>query len=385
MNTQTPKTIIALSALLVDVSDSDSLPSEIKLVPSGEFRSARDNRPVGLAAWSLDEAGALKIIANFNALRTDFLIDYDHQTLSAKANGQPAPAAGWGGELQWRDDGLYAIRINWTKAALKAIADKEYRYISPVIQFDEQTGAVYGVPMAALTNYPALDNLNDLAAAAADLFLTQPQETIMDKNEITERLFYLLNLPLTTTTEDLLAELDKLKTMISQPDGTTTGLSALLSVKPEIDFAKYVPIEVVHGLNARLAQLSSTALSGELDALIMKGQADGKILGAAAEKWARDMGKGNIAALKAYLESTPAIAALSGMQTEKLKTATTLPGDNLAACQALGVDASDPVAALSATEWLGNSVLSAEFGSFDAYKAYRKAESNGQIKILGAQ
>jgi phage head maturation protease len=55
--------------------------------------------------------------------------------------------------------------------------------------------------------------------------------TIMDQDELLERLRHLLNLPTLTTLEGVLTELDKLKTVISTPEGTTLGLSAYLSAQ----------------------------------------------------------------------------------------------------------------------------------------------------------
>lgn len=312
-------TLVALSALLVDLEGG--APSEIKLIPAGSFRSARDARPVDVPAWLMDDAIAAAVLSAQAALKGKFLFDYDHQTLRAEKNGQPAPAAGWGGRLEWRSgDGLYAVEMDWTPAALSAIAAKEYRYISPVFLYDKQTGAVTSVKMAALTNYPALDDLTDLAAAAALIYST-PQETAMDPKEIIERLIYLLNLPVTATIDEIGAELDKLKVMIAQPDGATVGLSALLSAKDQElvalsaqvdaspDMSKFMPVEVVLELQTQLAALSAQSAEGELERLIKEN--DRKLPTPGQKAWAATQ---SVAALSAYLEKAPEIVP-RGMQT----------------------------------------------------------------------
>lgn len=53
----------------------------------------------------------------------------------------------------------------------------------------------------------------------------------MDQDELLERLRYMLNLPTLSTLEEILAELDKLKTVISTPENTTQGLAAYLSAQ----------------------------------------------------------------------------------------------------------------------------------------------------------
>jgi phage head maturation protease len=55
--------------------------------------------------------------------------------------------------------------------------------------------------------------------------------TIMDQDELIERLRYMLNLPTLATLEEIILELDKLKTVISTPENTTQGLAAYLSAQ----------------------------------------------------------------------------------------------------------------------------------------------------------
>lgn len=139
-------------------------PSEFRLMPAGTFK-AKDGRPYGLQGWNLSDAAAWAIIGRAQRQRDRFLIDYDHQTLND--NGTRAPAAGWFSRLEWRPgDGLYAAGVEWTAAAQAAIQAKEYRYISPVLTYDPKSGNVTGLLMAAIVNYPAIDGLTDLAAAA---------------------------------------------------------------------------------------------------------------------------------------------------------------------------------------------------------------------------
>ncbi len=379
MNKNHSTQTVELSALLVDLEGG--APCEIKLVPCGSFRSARDNRPVGLSAWVMNDECATAILSAQSQLKTKFVVDYDHQTLHAATSGIKAPAAGWAGHLEWREgDGLYAVDMSWNAAALAAIAANEYRYISPVIKFDGQTGLVTGVPMAALTNYPALDNLNDLAAAAALLFST-PQESAMD--ELLERLRYLLNLPLTSTAEEISAELDKLKTMIAGPDGTTAGLSALLSAKADeiaalsaqigtaVDLTQYVPIAVVTEMRSQLTALSGNVVDDRVEKLIEQGKADGRIIGASLESYLTDLGKQDFSALSGFLESAQPIAALSGMQTGGKPPAS---ASSTSSTEDKGKQ-----------DYQASAALQAEFGDEATYLAYCSAQESGAVKILGGK
>lgn len=87
------------------------------------------------------------------------MIDYEHQTLKAEKNGQPAPAAGWMHALRWIEGkGLHAL-AELTERAKEQIKAGEYRYFSPVIQYSTKTGEVTKLLMGALTNNPAIHGM----------------------------------------------------------------------------------------------------------------------------------------------------------------------------------------------------------------------------------
>ncbi len=160
---------LSIAACVGEPFELLSATQDIQLTPAGLFR-ARDGRPEGLPGWYIDAVLAATVIEQAFLQKDRFLIDYEHQTLYAEKNGQPAPAAGWykGTDMQWREGaGLFATNIEWTPAAAKAIANKEYRYISPVIVYNKTTGHILAVNMAALVNYAAIDGMNDIASVAA--------------------------------------------------------------------------------------------------------------------------------------------------------------------------------------------------------------------------
>lgn len=379
--------LVALSALSVDLEGG--APSEIKLIPAGSFRSARDARPVEVAAWVMDDAIAAAVLSAQAGLKGKFLVDYDHQTIRAEKNGQPAPAAGWGGRLEWRPgDGLYAVDMDWTAAALSAIETKEYRYISPVFLYDKKTGAVTSIKMAALTNFPALDDLTDLAAAAALIYST-PQDDPMDK-QLLAALCAVLGMPGTATEAELSSELDKVKAQLTATDGTVTALSAALTAKDQElvalsaqvetqagatpDLTKYAPIAVVTELQTKLAALSGNVVDDRVEKLIAQGKADGRIIGEHLEQYLTDLGKQNFVALSGFLDSAQPIAALSGMQTQSQSPIA--DGDGIAALS--GDDR-------AIAEYSKTAALQAEFGSEGTYLAYCRANESGAVKIHGSK
>jgi len=133
----------AIAALTLEITDRTG--KSVQLLPAGHFK-ARDGRPASIAAckdWMCGPDQAQSMVAAATSQHNPMVIDYEHQTLNAERNGQPAPAAGWFKTMEWRaGEGLFATDVDWTPAAAKAIADGEYRYISPVFEFSSVTGEV---------------------------------------------------------------------------------------------------------------------------------------------------------------------------------------------------------------------------------------------------
>ena len=145
--------------------------AEFRIIPQGEFRSI-DGRPEGLPGWKMDSVIAGGIAADL-AARDALVIDYEHQTLRVKQNGQPAPAAGWLSRVTWREGlGLFAVDVKWTDKAKQMIGAGEYRFISPVFTFDKTSGNVGRLIGLGLTNNPGLTGLTDLSKVALSLSLS---------------------------------------------------------------------------------------------------------------------------------------------------------------------------------------------------------------------
>src|SRR5690606_17995947 len=107
---QTPKhSVFAIAACVFELQANAA--GEIQLLPAGAFR-ARDGRPEKIPHWFIDGDIAAAVIARAASRKTPLVIDYEHQTLLTEQNGQPAPAAGWFREMEWRDGaGLFALNV----------------------------------------------------------------------------------------------------------------------------------------------------------------------------------------------------------------------------------------------------------------------------------
>lgn len=333
----------------------DKNAKSIQLFPAGEF-SAPFGAMLGEGPWRLNQDSAEKLIAAVARRSNDILIDYEHQSLTANKEGHAAPAAGWINttSLVWTDTGLYAQKPDWKAKAAAMIDADEYRYLSPVFTYDSVTGTPLNILSVALTNTPAIDGMAAVSLAALMAGTTTPEEPVMDLSELMERLCYLLNLPITTTPTDMLAELDKLKGMIggdataaaSLPDlltGRETEIAALKSAintlkSAQPDPAKFVPIEAFLAVQAQHRQQSEDTLEQKVAALIA---AHPDVIVPALESWATELGKQDIGKLEEYIGNAKPIAALTSTQTGgKAPTETTIPtGDDAAVMKALGLTA----------------------------------------------
>ncbi|MDC8012933.1 phage protease [Tahibacter soli] len=352
----TPGIAIAACAFALPTLGDSPLVA-IQLTPAGSFRP-RDGREMSVDAWHIDAAKAARVIAAFQQLATPPVLDYEHQTLLAEENGQPAPAAGWFRNLVWREgEGLFGD-VELTARARQYIADGEYRYFSPVIRYDPKTGDVLAFVMGALTNNPAIDGMQAVALRAAASFRLQPpKETPMDK--LLAAVIAALSLHANATEDEAATALkakhvpaDRVRTALglgADADGEAV-VAACTSLRQKAnatkpDPAEYVPRAAVDELRTEIASLKSENTERDVDALVKDALTDGRLL-PALESWARDLGKSDVAQLRAYLKTAQPIAALSGTQTRGIApnadpNAHGLNADELAICRAAGIAPAD--------------------------------------------
>jgi phage I-like protein len=341
----------------------------VQLVPFGTF-AARDGRPAGMTvkvrnaqgqlvdkpveatAWKLDNSQGWDLARRLNARhnpeyetdgmlagppatataktktpKASFGFDYEHQSLRAEQNGQPAPRAGSGSRFEWvYDEGLYLTDVEWTPNATKAILDGEYLYVSPVLFFDPDTGVVLDLFNAALVHTPALQELAGLQVSFADLSarLGSAQSTMEDANvSLLEQLIARLGLPAGTTEAAALAALDGTRTgqqvaaamgaALQLPADVLSDAGKAAAAAAELHAKATAPAPAASGteanqaiaaLSSEVAALKLAQQTRDVDALIDSARAAGKLV-PSMEPWARTMG---VAQLSAYLQAAPVIA-----------------------------------------------------------------------------
>lgn len=358
--------------------------ARVQLLPAGEFKPT-DGRPMPWGSWKLTEKNAPAVVALVDARKNDFVIDYEHQTQLSETNGQPAPAAGWFKKVEFDPaKGLFATDARWTARATQYIGADEYRYISAVFAFHPKTGEVQRLLCAALTNDPGLDGMDEVQLAAltarfstADIdpalsLVDNPSENSM--NPLLMALLKALGLPATEATTEaqalsavaslksaaMPADLVKtlgldekatgaeavtaaaaLKASADQVASLTTEVASLKASKGgNPDPTKFVSLDKFNELNQEVAKLRQANVESEVDALIETARSEGKCSPVVESVW-RDVGKADIAQLKALIDKTPANPALAGQTQTGGKTVADpkapATADELAMCKSMGL------------------------------------------------
>ena len=358
-----------LSALSLSLSQTGVPANHFLIFPEGDAIKAKDGRPFDAPAWIMKKDNGMALAASLNQSAKDLVIDYEHQTILSKENGQPAPAAGWlkAGSFLYVDGvGLCSNNYEFTAKAKDYIDNGEYRFKSPVVLYNK-AGVVLGLHSVAITNDPALSILDELKpallTAAITIAQTKPQQQENSMNPLLALILASLGLPETTTEADAIAALNQQFVTIKDK-ATAKGLmlddgKLLASLSAEIDkvdekFAtaqaqepdpsKYVPIEVVTALNEEIAKLQGNQ-KDPAEELVAEALSNGQLL-PAQESWAMLYAQKDLQGFKDYLSRQPKIAALTQSQTagKPVSTATTtvaLTADVKLVAAQLGVDAKD--------------------------------------------
>ncbi len=331
-------------ALAFEISGTQS---EVQLLPDG-VTTTDDARAIKL---KIDADIAAGVIAKTDSRKRDTVIDYEHHTLLSEYTDVKAIAAGWFSKLEYRPgEGLFITDARWTDTAATHIDAKEYKYISGVFTYNNKNGAITRILHAGLTNDPAIDGLNELELQAAAKFNNQPEEeSLMNEEQLA-----LLGLKKDATEEEITAALKAQQTKADDSTQEVAALKASLkeaqanadgdSGKP--DPSKYVPVEALEEIKTEFAALKASQGEKEVEEIVALAMQEGKIL-PAQEQWARDLGAKDVADLKAYVEASPAIAALKGSQTEEgdqqfdADGKAVLSEDQVAICKAMGMSVED--------------------------------------------
>lgn len=196
------------SAVMLHTIDLNGVvPAEIQMLPYGVFNTPKYGKLI------VDDESVTSVMGMAMGQTNDMVIDYEHQSFAEPPIA--APAAGWvkiKNLINKGKQGIWAI-VDWTPKAKELIANKEYRYFSPVTWTRNSDGKVLGLMGGGLTNLPNIDGmvpLTNKSLQAGKPASLQADLTSHKEGQSMKALAALLGLPETATEEEIAAAIKKL-------------------------------------------------------------------------------------------------------------------------------------------------------------------------------
>ena len=306
------------------------VPDEIQVIPYGiSIKTAKGE-------FTCDDESAAEVIAAFDAQKNSMVIDYEHQTLA----GTEAPAAGWITKLINKGkDGIWAA-VEWTAKAKQYLANKEYKYVSPVFLKRISDNKVVRLINVALTNQPNIDGMVPLVNKSGYFFQIENKEDVtMDKE-----LLKTLGLSETATMQEVIVAINKLKEPVK--------IVANKSVLTALGLAETATEAEVTGTIMAMKQSHdqigalTTELKAMKDSLAAKDAADavavamkeGKIT-PAQKDWADEYAKRDLAGFNVFVSKAPVVVPMNKQASDDKGTGEAVLDDvQIAVNKQMGID-----------------------------------------------
>jgi phage I-like protein len=306
-----PGGALLLSVELVELADGKKAPpKEFRILAAGVNETTKG--PVIMNA-----AAGQSVLARMKDLGRDQLnFDYGHAQLGFMQSYEAARSAGWF-SVEVRGDELWATNVNWTPTAAKALADREFRYFSPALYLDRESGEVRELINIALTNIPATKHQTPLVASQTTETPTMDPELKALLASMGVMNLSQLAVKCQTLASDNQKLLDGAKELNAQLSAVTAELATFKAEKSKAEKADYV------------AQLST----------------QGK-LPPALRDWA--LGQ-DMAVLKSFADAAPVVAAADPQSKTTPKPAGTdgavaLSDDEKSLCKMMNLSEADYLA-----------------------------------------
>lgn len=310
------KTLLALNTDLSAAVSDGKAPEWVELIPAGPTVSGRDGRQ-----WLFDEQGQALVLSSFTNRADELPIDWEHSTQHRATKGEDAPAGGWIKQLEIRSGALWG-QVEWTPRASVQIINREYRFISPVFDYDAVTMRIARMVSAGLTNKP-----NFLLTAL------NHEDTETTPVKLSPALLALLGLPETATEEEAIAAATKLKTA----QATNSEQPNLTQFVPRADFDAMTG----RATNAEQALVNRQKEdhAKEVEAVITAATQAGKIVPATVEYYrASCQDTEGLQRLKDFVAAAPSVGDPTSLgQRKHDNTATALNAEEQKVASLLGM------------------------------------------------
>jgi phage I-like protein len=310
--------IALCSELPPPTAGASAPPDAIELIPAGPVVVGRDGR-----RWTFDAASVDATLQAFNRRGIDLPIDWEHATQHRAPKGEEAPAAGWITALDARDGALWGV-VSWNPRGGSQVLNREYRFVSPVFDFEPSSGRIVRLVSVGLTNTPnlTLQALNQ----------EQPMNLVL-----TAAVAAALGVAVDADEAAVLAAIDQFKTAMNRES------SNLERYVPRGDYDQLM----TRATNAeqRLQQISTDQHAAAVTAALDSALKARKIAPTSVE-YHRAMcsDQAGLERFRAFVGAAPVIAPDSGLDQGKPPAGTALNAEEAAVCTALGVSEADYIA-----------------------------------------
>lgn len=283
----------------LDLQETSELPEWTKILPLGKVSSTKGD-------FMVDGESYQSMLDHIRERRLDVVIDYEHQTLK----DIQAPAGGWIKELRLGTDAIEA-KVEWTEKAKNYLKNKEYRFLSPVINVRKSDKKAVGLHSVALTNTPAINGMFPIINKLG----SEEGESKMDLKKL---LLEILGLP-EETTDEALVEMIKAKCNPANEHEVVANKTVLTLLGLKDDAKTEEVCASIMSLKQSPEIVELKALKERLDKqdadqLVNEGLKTGKIT-AAQKAWAEAYALKDREGFKSYLELAPQTVPMGEVNT----------------------------------------------------------------------
>lgn len=319
-------------ALNTDLSASAGAPERVELIPAGPTVAGRDGRQ-----WLFDTTAGQDVMYAFALRGADLPIDWEHASQHRAPRGEEAPAAAWITGLSIENGALIGT-VRWNERAANQVAAREYRYLSPVFDYEPDTGRIVRLVSAGLTNLPNLH-----------LQALNQEHSMSRSTALVAAITGALGLAADASDDAIATAINQLRA-----DGDAATARALNAEQAQPALERYVPRADYDAVLARaanaeqqVAQIQAEALKAEAEADITAALEAGRIAPASVEHYRALCSEANgLATFRALVKTLPVIGKDTDLGTRKPpNTDTALNAEERAICQATGVAEADFLAA----------------------------------------
>lgn len=309
------------------------VPARVPLIPAGEQVVGRDGR-----TWRWDAEAKGMVQAHFASRGLPLPIDVNHAQELRAPKGEESPAYGWIERIELVDGALVG-EVRWTRRGMQAITDREYRFLSPVFEYDPATRRIVRLTSVALVNEPNLR----LPA------LNQEQSVNRTMTAAILAALEALGIPAEATDEEIFARLEQIKADLARATASNGAQPSLDRYVPRADYDALV----TRAANAEqaLRERDAEAHRAQVDAEIGAALAAGKITPATeAYHRAACADAGGLARFRAFVAAAPVIGDALPQPNGKPSHASGLNATEREICAAMGIPEAAFVAARGAAQ-----------------------------------